>query len=59
MEGSILHSFPYTKEFGKTLCAWAQQLMWAENHEHANTSFAELLVNFIHTARIRPPIKIQ
>ena len=57
MEASIL-DFPYTKEFGKTLCEWAQQLLWAEHHEHANTSFAELLVKFIHTARVRPPINI-
>ena len=42
IETSIVDSFPYTTEFGKTLCEWAEQLMWAEHHEHANTSFAEL-----------------
>ena len=34
MDASILDSLPYTKEFGKTLCEWVQQLLWAEHHEH-------------------------
>ena len=40
---------PYTKQIGKSLCEWARQLpvVRAEHHEHANASFAELLVNFM------------
>ena len=38
-----------TQAFGKSFCEWAQRFMWAEHHEHADTSFAELLVNFLHT----------
>ena len=58
MDPSILDAFPYTQVLGKTLCEWAQELVWAEHHEHANTSFTELLVNFLHSARVRPPVNI-
>ena len=58
MDPSILVAFLYTQVFGKSRCEWAQELVWAEHNEHANTSFAELLVNFIYSARVRPPVNI-
>ena len=58
MENALLESFPYTEAFGNALCRWARELQWAEHHEHPNTSFAELLVNFIHSTGLRPPVNV-
>ena len=49
---------PYSRHFACALLAWAKGLQWACSRPHADTSMTELLVNFIFSAGLRPPVNI-
>ena len=49
---------PYSRHFACALLAWAKGLQWACSHPRADTSMTELLVNFIFSAGLRPPVNI-
>ena len=58
VEDDALRHCPYSQAFARALLAWANELQWACNHTHADTSMTELLVNFIFSTGLRPPVNI-
>ena len=58
IDDDALAKCPCGLVFARALVAWTRQLQWAHNHAHADSSMTELLVNFIFSARMRPPINV-
>ena len=56
VDDDALRKCPYSYQFASALLAWANRLQWASSHSHANTSMTELLVNFIFSTGLRPPV---